>query len=370
MKKKILFILHLPPPIHGAAIIGKCIQDSSLMNDAFQCDYINLSTSTQLSEMGRAGYRKFFVFLKLYYKVLSAVITNRYDLCYLTINSKGVGYYKELVIVFILKLFGRKIVYHYHNKGVSQRQDHTFQNLLNRFQFKNSKAILLSPRLYNDVAKYLPRSRVYYCANGIPDSCDATLAEMNSERESKSIPEILFLSNMMLEKGVFNLLKASKILHDNGVKFKTIFVGDWIDINEADFNDFVITNGLEGTVFYEGKKFGKEKFAYLKRADIFIHPTLNDCFPLAVLEAMQYGLPVISAIEGGIPDIVDDQVTGFLTPKNDINAIVEKITTLLNNKELRRSMGAAGLKKFNQNYTLHFFEQNIKEITDKILNAK
>ena len=66
----------------------------------------------------------------------------------------------------------------------------------------------------------------------------------------------------------------------------------------------------------------------------------------------------------------DDQVTGFLTPKNDIDAIVEKITTLLNNKELRRSMGAAGLKKFNQNYTLHFFEQNIKEITDKILNAK
>ena len=340
------------------------------MNDTFQCDYINLSTSTQLSEMGRGGYRKFFVFLKLYSRVLSAVIKNRYDLCYLTINSKGAGYYKELVIVFILKLFGRKIVYHYHNKGVAERQDHTVQNLLNRFQFKNSKVILLSPRLYNDVAKYLPRDRVYYCANGIPGGCDTPLATLNLERESKAIPEILFLSNMMVEKGVFNLLKASKILHDKEVKFKTTFVGDWIDINETDFNDFVITNGLEKNVFYEGKKFGEEKSAYLKRADIFIHPTLNDCFPLAVLEAMQYGLPVISAIEGGIPDIVDDGKTGLLTPKNDIDSIVEKITILLNNSELRRSMGAAGLKKFNENYTLHLFEQNIKTVTDKILNAK
>lgn len=370
MKKKILFILHLPPPIHGAAIIGKCIQDSSLINESFECDYINLSTSEQLSEMGRGGYRKFFVFLKLYYKVLSAVIKNRYDLCYLTINSKGAGYYKELVIVFILKLFGRKIVYHYHNKGIVERQDHVIQNMLNRFQFRNSKAILLSPLLYKDVAKYLPQSRVYYCANGIPESCDATLTEMNSERESKAIPEILFLSNMMIEKGVFNLLKASKILHNKGVQFKTIFVGDWIDINESDFNEFVVANELQEQVFYEGKKFGEEKSAYLKRTDIFIHPTLNDCFPLAVLEAMQYGLPVISAIEGGIPDIVDDGITGLLAPKNDIDSLVEKIRTLLNDSELRRSMGAAGLKKFNENYTLHLFEQNFKVTIDKILNSK
>ena len=106
MKKKILFILHLPPPIHGAALIGKYIQECTLLNDAFKCDYINLSTSRQLSDLGKGGYRKLPVFIKLYFRVLSAVIKNRYDLCYLTINSKGAGYYKEIVIVFILKLFG------------------------------------------------------------------------------------------------------------------------------------------------------------------------------------------------------------------------------------------------------------------------
>jgi glycosyltransferase involved in cell wall biosynthesis len=189
-------------------------------------------------------------------------------------------------------------------------------------------------------------------------------------RKDKVIPEILFLSNMMAEKGVFNFLKACKILNGKAVKFKAIFVGEWIDIKESDFNEFVVSNGIQENVLYEGKKFGEEKSAYLKTADIFIHPTLNDCFPLTILEAMQYGLPVISTLEGGIPDIVDDGTTGLLVQKQDLNGMSEKITMLLGNQEMRKAMGAKGQIKFNKKYTLELFEQNIKGVIDKILNEK
>ena len=156
LKKKILFILHLPPPVHGASMMGRYVRESELINSRFQCDYINLSTSKHLKYIGRSAVSKLFIFVKLYFRVFFAVLRRRYDLCYLTISSKGAGYYKDIPIVFILKLFRRNIVYHYHNKGVAENQNRWFPNLLYRFQFRNSNAILLSPLLYNDVKKYLP----------------------------------------------------------------------------------------------------------------------------------------------------------------------------------------------------------------------
>ena len=102
-QNKILFILHLPPPIHGAAMVGQYIHQSKFINGAFECDYINLSTSKQISDIGSGRFGKLLTIVKLYFQVLSSVLKNRYDLCYLTINSKGKGFYKEIIIVFLLK---------------------------------------------------------------------------------------------------------------------------------------------------------------------------------------------------------------------------------------------------------------------------
>ena len=55
MKPRILFILHLPPPIHGAAMMGKYIQESELINSSFDCFCINLATAGSLSDIGQSG---------------------------------------------------------------------------------------------------------------------------------------------------------------------------------------------------------------------------------------------------------------------------------------------------------------------------
>ena len=58
MKPKILFILHLPPPIHGAAMMGKYIQESELINSSFDCFCINLATAGSLSDIGHISLKK------------------------------------------------------------------------------------------------------------------------------------------------------------------------------------------------------------------------------------------------------------------------------------------------------------------------
>ncbi len=109
MKPKILFILHLPPPIHGAAMMGKYIQESELVNSSFDCFCINLATAGSLSDIGHISLKKLLKYF------------------------------------FLLK--------------------HIFYK---RF-FSNLKVILLAENLYKDMAKYVKREDVYICPNGIPN---------------------------------------------------------------------------------------------------------------------------------------------------------------------------------------------------------
>lgn len=53
MKPRILFILHLPPPVHGAAMMGQYIHDSKVINERFDCHYINLTTAKTLQDIGK-----------------------------------------------------------------------------------------------------------------------------------------------------------------------------------------------------------------------------------------------------------------------------------------------------------------------------
>ncbi len=366
-RPKILFILHLPPPIHGAGVMGMYIKDSLLVNEMFNANYINLSTSASLKQIGKGGWFKFLAFLRLQYLILKCLLNTRYDLCYMTISAKGVGFLKDFFIVLIMKLFKIKIVLHFHNKGVSLFQNNVFYNLLYKIAFKNSKIILLSPLLYSDISKYVNKINVFYCANGIPK------IDMDSKTSSRPLNNrpfrILFFSNMMKEKGVYVLLEACKLLKLKNINFECNFVGDWSDISEGNFVNELIKNELTSMVFAHGKKYNEDKITFFQSADVFIFPSLNETFGLVILEAMQFGMPVIATDEGGISDIVEDGETGFLVPKGGSIALVEKIEFLINNPEIIIKMGKAGKKRFKELFLLETFEKNICTILNQVLKS-
>nr|WP_255481253.1 glycosyltransferase [Pontibacter sp. Tf4] len=182
--------------------------------------------------------------------------------------------------------------------------------------------------------------------------------------------KLLFLSNMMEEKGVLVLLEACKLLKDKGLDFECHFVGAWSDISEEMFTATVQEYNIQENIFAYGKKLNGDKKAFLQQADIFILPTNNDCFPLVLLEAMEYGLPVISTPEGGIPDIVVNGENGFLVPQRDVKALVDKLSILMQEPDLRTKMGAAGRKRYEEFFTLGKFEQNMAEILEDAIAHK
>lgn len=367
---KILFILHLPPPIHGAAMVGQSIQESPVINEAFDCHYINLSTSLTIDEIGRRGTGKLIRYFLLLGKVFQQLIVFKPHLCYLTLNSKGTGFYKDLPIALLAKLFGVKVVYHFHNKGISTRQHHFLDHLLYRLAFKNARVILLSKYLYPDIQKYVKEERVWYCANGVRGfrvsgfqvSDVSGFQGGETGNAEHGTPNILFLSNLIESKGVYVLLEACRILQSRQVSFHCTFVGGIGDISEQLFQAKVVALGLEDRVTYAGQKLGDEKEAEFGKSAIFVHPTFNDCFPLVLLEAMQHALPIVSTFEGAIPEIVEDGTTGFLVPQKDVQVLADKLEMLLLNPQLRVRMGEAGRYRYEQKYTLQQFENRFVEI--------
>lgn len=359
MKPKILFIMHMPPPVHGAAMMGKYIHDSKIINEAFNCHYFNLTLARNLEDIGKGGIRKLYDYITQLKDIRKEIKKIKPNLCYVTPNAKGGAFYKDFFVIMLLKLMKQHIVIHYHNKGVATRQNRVLDNFLYKRFFKDLKVILLTNTLYKDIKKYVRPSDVFICPNGIPDN-----TVLVSDNKLSTETQILFLSNMIATKGVWELVEACHIIKEKGKKVTCHFVGKWSDITESDFNSVIAQKELTDYVIAHGAQYGEEKNKFFQDADIFAFPTYypNECFPVVLLEAMQQKLPCISTNEGGIPDIIDEGKTGFIVEKKNAEQLANKLIYLIEHPEQRKEMGKNGYKKYRSQFTLQTFENRMKEI--------
>lgn len=367
MNSTILFILHLPPPIHGASMVGKYIHDSKVINEAFYCHYINLTTAKNLEDIGHFRLGKIIEFVKLLRRIRKTIIGLHPDLVYVTPNACGGAFYKDFVVVEMVKSMGCKVVAHYHNKGVATRQDRWLDDKLYKKFFKGIKVILLAKALYNDIQKYVKPDDVYICPNGIPDINGRGIAIPDGHNKTS---HLLFLSNLLISKGVLVLLDALRKLKEQHYSFICDFVGgETSDLNAFSFNEEVKKRGLEGMAIYHGKKYGKDKQKFYANSDIFVFPTFysNECFPLVLLEAMQQSLPCISTNEGGISDIIEDNKTGMIVNRKSPEDLANKLAWMLDHPEEREMMGKQGFERYHKYFTLDVFENRFKDILSQII---
>lgn len=364
-KSRILFIVPLPPPVHGSAMVSQYIRQSQLMQDTFQADFVNLSTSRKMDEIRKINPMKFVRFVGNYFRVLGKLVIHRYDACYLATTCHGMGFLKDAPFVLLCKLFGRKVIIHQHNQGMSKDVDRWPYRWLMPWVYQDTEVILLSWRLYPDVQQVVRKEQVWICPNGIPD---VSLLE-ESDYSVASVPRLFFLSNLLISKGIMVLLDACQQLKEKGYVFHCDCVGgETPEMDKAHFEEEMRLRGLEGVVFYHGPRYGAEKEAFFQQADIFVQPTFDDCFPLTLVEAMQHGLPIVSTDEGAIPDMIIHGENGFICRRKKVDPFVNAIEKLLNDSELRKQMGENGRCRYKERYTLEAFEKKLQEILSGILN--
>lgn len=161
----------LPPPVHGSSMMCQQIRDSERINSTFACRYVNLSTSRSSTEPYNFSplllIKKVLRFAGSWVCVLGELLLHRPHTAYLAITCHGVGFLKDAPFVLLCKLFRCRIVIHQHNKGMAAYVHRPLYRWLLPLVYRHATVILLSWRLYDDIAEVVSKDQVVICPNGI-----------------------------------------------------------------------------------------------------------------------------------------------------------------------------------------------------------
>lgn len=362
-KKRILCPLHLPPPIYGSNISNNMVVKSKLLNEHFLLDVVPISYATNTMEIGKFTFKKVLLFFKYIYKIMCK-INNKYDLIYFVPAVTGIAFYRDFIVLMLLKTFKTKILIHLRGKGIDKEaRNNRFSRYLYKVFFNNTKVICLSGRLTYDI------KNVYDGKPFIVNNCIE-----NKQLPMKTIqnnpPVVLYLSNFIESKGILILLEAANILKKSNIDFRLHLIGAPIGNIMDKVNKLIEMYSLKSIILTCGPKYGKEKDELLVSSDILVFPTFyeKETWGLVILEAMQAGLPVISTNEGAIPEIVDDGTTGYIVRKKDPKDLADKLKILIEDEKLRIEMGSHGRRKYMEKYTYEIFEKRMCEVFNQIIN--
>jgi len=368
MKSKILFLGHLPPPIHGVSLINQWILKSQIINEQYDLIPVNLSTAKTIQNIGGHSPIKYLKVFRIAALCCRKLLLHRFSLAYMTLSPKGGAFLKDSLIVLLVRVFRVPLLLHLHGKGIEKALSSRGMALTKyyNFVFKKCHVIHLSDLLTPDIKRITSINKIHVIGNGIPCKYPPRV-----QQEATNQVVILYLSNFVPSKGAMTLLESVAALQNEGISgFKTRFVGAWGDERlKMQFEEYVREKNLQHLVEVPGPAYGEKKDEVLYTSDMFVLPTYyaNECFPLTILEAMQAGLPVVSTYEGAIPEIVDDGKTGFLFPAKDVSALAGILKELIANSSLRNRMGKAARLKFEQHYTFDTFEKKLVNTFSEII---
>lgn len=369
MKKSILFMAQLPPPVHGAAIRNKSLLDSKLLNSEFDLYPLPLKFVDNMKDLGKFSFRKIFVMIGYCFKLIKMLLTKNPDLVYFTMSPSGGAFYRDILFITIIKLFGKKTLLHFRVKGIKNTSKSPVGRLLVKYAFKNSDIICLSRHQLTDLNGMAQR-QPYIVPNGIKvETSFLHLADENQDKIADTV-KILFLSNLSRKKGIPDLIEALEILRNRGYDFNVSLVGNEWDLSFEDVQRMISAANLSDKVKIEGPKFGKEKFSFIAASDIFVFPTYFELFPGVILEAMQFGKAIVSTFEGSIPEIIENGVDGILVKQQHPADLAGAIASLIDDPVKRKAMGACAKKKFFDQFTLEQFERNMQMTYEDVLKNK
>lgn len=188
---------------------------------------------------------------------------------------------------------------------------------------------------------------------------------------------ILQLGRMVPRKGVDNVIRSIPLLDDSLKQVKLLIVGG--DTEVPDFNankelkrlkDLATELNVAGQVIFIGSREREQLKVYYDAADVFVTTPWYEPFGITPLEAMACATPVIGSEVGGIKYSVVDGKTGFLVPPNAPKVLADRISLLLNNRDLLNNMGEWALKHVCANFTWEMVADQISEQYENIFNSE
>ncbi|MFN8412427.1 MAG: glycosyltransferase family 4 protein [Anaerolineales bacterium] len=222
------------------------------------------------------------------------------------------------------------------------------------YALQNASAVTTNASILAQKAKAFINREVVLIPNGIdtelfkPIEKNSTLAESLNVDPNRKV--IGFVGELREKKGLQSLLLAyAKI---NKVLATTLLiVGEVRSGDDQKLFDELKESISNSSIIVTGQVPHKDLPAYYSLMDVFVHPSLRDGMPNALLEAMSCGKPVVATPVGGVLDVIEDMVNGVITPTSNENGLAEKIVKLLSQPEKREAIGRSARETIVNRFT-------------------
>lgn len=174
-----------------------------------------------------------------------------------------------------------------------------------------------------------------------------------------------FTGRLTEQKGIEYLLESVKILTDRFPGVRLLIIGD--GERKTELESLAERLNICDQVVFTGYR--RDIFALIGAMDIFVLPSLWEGLPISLLEAMAMHLPAVASDVGGIREVIDDGINGFLVPARDVKTLVARLTTVLEDHEQRRTMGAAARKRVQESFSADGMVRATDALYQSLLNG-
>ena len=300
--------------------------------------------------------------LKDYLDFLLKLRNGNYDLVHLNPSLLSKAIVRDGIFLLIAKAVGKKVIVFVHG------WDTEFERVLRQYFFglfritylKADAFIVLSTEFREKLFDVGYRNLVFTETTAVDEAIfirtDEEIAKSMKPPQNGGF-NILFLSRVEREKGVYEAIDAFVTINSRHHSVTMTIAGDGGELSNA--RAYVLSRGIEGVEF-SGYIRGEAKNSVFSRADVYLFPTYGEGMPISVLEAMAYGLPVITRPVGGIKDFFVDGEMGYITESLDPCVFAALLERLITDPEICRRMS-----KFNRQYAYDHFR--VSQVAGRLL---
>jgi len=290
-------------------------------------------------------------------------VRSKYDIVHINVAPRG-STWRKMLFARAAKMRNSKIVLHLHGSGY----DSYYRSLGSRQRsavasfFKAADAVIVLGeywRRFTVSDLEVDSERIHVIANGVPEYPHVSKAQDGPT-------QIVMMGVVGERKGVDVLLEAlSKLPRD--LPWICRIAGN----GEVDrFSELRDQLGLGKQVLFEGWLSEEQGRDLLTRSDLFVLPSRQENQPLAILEAMAAGLPVVSTRIGAIPEQVQDGCTGRLVAPGDAEALSDAIRFFLVSRQARMDYGRAGLELFRERFSIEKCALLVAQLYSSVFDPK
>jgi glycosyltransferase involved in cell wall biosynthesis len=351
--KRLLLIGPFPKPVHGCSLANEVLA-RGLTKKKIPYQVIDMSTDFS-EEIGSFTFKKVWHAFKQYSSIFKIFRT---DVLYLTPGQSFFGVLKYAPFILLARLLRKQIIFHVHGNHLwkeFEQASNFKQNVMRIIISSSTKGIVLSPSLQKNLSPFLLDEKIYPVYNFAED-----FLHNSSLVKGFDDLRIVYLSNLMTEKGIFDLLEALEILKTQGVIFKAHLAGAIASETKSLVLDKI--RKLGDNVEYLGTVHGEQKKQLLELGNTFVFPTFyhSEGQPIALIEAMVTGNAIITTKHAGIPDLLTEE-NAFFVDKNSPNQMAKILATFHSNNQNFKSKSEFNLKD-SKKYTEEAYVNNILEV--------